>query len=104
MEHKQKPPYDKPVHDVSIYYNTPLYDLLNTKIISVNSYHHQGIKNLSDKLLPMAIADDGLVEAVYMPNKRFVWGIQWHPEFSYKSDENSRLIFEKFVEKSKVKR
>ena len=47
----------------------------------------------------MAVADDGIIEAVEMTDKKFVWGIQWHPEFSYKSDENSRLIFEEFVRK-----
>lgn len=45
----------------------------------------------------MAVADDGIIEAVEMTDKKFVWGIQWHPEFSYKSDENSRLNFEEFV-------
>ena len=103
LEHHQKPPYDKPVHDISIYRDTPLYELLNTEKISVNSYHHQAVNELSDKLLPMAKAEDGLTEAVYMPQKRFVWGIQWHPEFSYRSDENSRLIFERFVTETKNK-
>lgn len=97
FEHHQKPPYDKPIHEVLIYHDTPLYELLKIEKIAVNSYHHQAIKNLSDKLLPMAKTEDGLTEAAYMPQKRFVWGVQWHPEFSYQSDENSRLIFERFV-------
>ena len=103
MEHHQKSPYDKPVHDVEIIKNTPLYSVLEKDILPVNSYHHQAIKDLSDKLLPMAKAEDGLIEAVYMPNKRFVWGVQWHPEFLYKSDENSKLIFERFVAEAKNK-
>ena len=39
-----------------------------------------------------------LTEAVYMPGKRFLWAVQWHPEFSYKTDENSRKILRAFVE------
>ena len=97
LEHHQNPPYDKPIHNVSIIADTPLYELLQKDILAVNSYHHQAVKKLSDQLLPMAKADDGLIEAVYMPSKRFVWGIQWHPEFSYKGDENSAKIFYVFI-------
>lgn len=101
LEHHQKPPYDKPVHDVEIIKDTPLYSVLEKDILPVNSYHHQAIKDLSDKLLPMAKAPDGLIEAVYMPNKKFVWGVQWHPEFSYISDNDSKMIFAEFVRQSK---
>ena len=40
---------------------------------------------------------DGLVEAVYMPKKNYVWAVQWHPELSYQIDKYSRKIFESFV-------
>jgi len=42
------------------------------------------------------MADDGLVEAVYMPDRSYVWAVQWHPEF-YPKDEISRKIFLSFV-------
>ena len=45
-----------------------------------------------------AAACAGLVEAVWMPDKRFVWAVQWHPEFSHKVSEASREIFRAFVE------
>ena len=32
-----------------------------------------------------------------MPDRRFVWAVQWHPEFSYRAEENSRKIFAAFV-------
>ena len=41
--------------------------------------------------------EDGLIEAVCIPEKRFIWGIQWHPEFSYLVDESSRKIFLEFI-------
>ena len=95
-EHHQKPPYDVPVHELELMDNSGLFRLLNRKSLSVNSYHHQAIKEKARPLKIMAVADDGIIEAVEMTDKKFVWGIQWHPEFSYKSDENSRLIFEEF--------
>ena len=95
--HCQKPPYDIPVHDVTVAEDSPLYELLQKEHIAVNSYHHQGVRELSSKLKCMASAPDGLVEAVYAPDHKFLWAVQWHPEFSYETDENSRLIFREFV-------
>ena len=97
IEHHQSPPYDLPIHKVSIVENSPLYNLIGRNKMDVNSYHHQGIKKLSRKLSPMAYAEDELVEAVYMPNKKFVWAVQWHPEFSFKISEDSRKVFRAFV-------
>lgn len=99
--HRQQPPYDKPIHQVDITDNTPLHRVLGKDNIAVNSYHHQGIKKLSPELLPMAKAADGLIEAVYKPDKKFVWAVQWHPEFSYKDDENSKKIFSELVNQAK---
>ncbi len=46
----------------------------------MNSYHHQGIRELARRFKPMAHADDGLVEAYYDPKASFVVGLQFHPE------------------------
>lgn len=97
IEHHQKPPYDVPVHGVEIEEASPLYGILNTKKLMVNSYHHQAIKKISPHLLPMAYAEDQIIEGVYAPDKKFVWGVQWHPEFSFQKDENSRKILGAFV-------
>ena len=96
-EHHQTPPYDKPVHSVSILKDSPLFRLLNKETLSVNSYHHQAIRQKAESLKTMAVSGDGLVEAVEMPDKKFVWAVQWHPEFSHLVDENSRKIFSEFV-------
>ena len=95
--HHQKPPYDAPVHSVQIEADSPLHEALGAEQIRVNSCHHQGIDELAKGLRPMAKAEDGLIEAVQLPGKKFVWAVQWHPEFSWKTDENSRKIFRAFV-------
>jgi putative glutamine amidotransferase len=97
IEHHQTPPYYVPVHDVQIVKDSPLYDLIQNDILAVNSYHHQAIKKLSPKLAAMAFSQDGLIEAIYKPDNKFLWALQWHPEFSYKTDKNSKMIFELFV-------
>lgn len=96
-EHHQSPPYDVPVHSVNITPNTPLYDILGQSELRVNSYHHQAVKELSPKLAAMAYSEDGLVEGVYMPDKKYIMAVQWHPELSYLKDKNSMLIFESFI-------
>ena len=96
-EHHQKPPYDVPVHKVKLISDSKLYGLLRKDVIGVNSYHHQAVKEVAGTLKVMAISEDGLVEAVELPEKRFVWAVQWHPEFSYRVDDNSKLIFREFV-------
>lgn len=97
VEHHQKPPYDVQVHNVHIVENGPLFDLLGKEELSVNSYHHQAIKELAPDLCVMAKSTDGLIEAVYKPDQKFLWAVQWHPEFSYLSDQSSREIFRAFV-------
>ena len=96
-EHHQTPPYDVPVHTVTIKEDSSLFRLLNTGTLSVNSYHHQAIKQKADSLKTMALSEDGLIEAVEIEGKRFVWGLQWHPEFSHLKDDNSKKIFNEFV-------
>ena len=96
IDHHGKPPYDVPVHEVTVMEGTPLYELCG-KHMAVNSYHHQAIRVLAPGLKAMAVAEDGIIEAVYAPGT-FLWAVQFHPEFSYRKDKNCRRIFERFVQ------
>ncbi len=101
IEHHMTPPYDRTVHQVILEKESPLFSLFEKeKQVAVNSYHHQAIKDLGKKLKAMAVSEDGLIEAIYRPDKKFIWAVQWHPEFIYKKEENARKIFKKFVEAS----
>ena len=55
---------------------------------AVKSHHHQGLDRIGDGLVVTGRADDGEVEAVEVPGRRFALGVLWHPE----EDEESRLI------------
>lgn len=98
IDHHMTAPYDRTVHGVTIKPESPLRQLLGKTKLQVNSYHHQGICALGTGLKVMAVSDDGLVEGIYDPEKKFVWGVQWHPEFIYQKDEDARKIFHAFVE------
>ncbi len=98
VEHRMAAPYDRVVHTVALIGDTPLYRLLGTDTLGVNSSHHQAIKTLAPSLLPMALAPDGLTEAIYAPEKRFFWAVQWHPERLWVKDPQNRRLFAAFVD------
>ncbi len=65
--------------------------------IAVRSHHHQGVDRLGEGLVVSGwSADDDLVEAIELPERRFALGIIWHPE----EDEGSRVI-EALVEEAR---
>jgi putative glutamine amidotransferase len=55
---------------------------------AVKSHHHQGLGRIGDGFVISGRAEDGEVEAVEAPARRFALGVLWHPE----EDETSRLI------------
>ena len=95
IAHRQGKPYNAQTHKVVL--NGGLKSLLGQDTIDVNTLHHQAIKELGESLIPMATAPDGIIEAALMENKRFVWGVQWHPEYMFKTDPNSLAIFTHFI-------
>lgn len=98
VSHCMKSPYDRYWHKVSLMPDTPLSAMLKATTLRVNSYHHQGIRDLSFQLCPMAYSPDGLVEAFYHSSKKFTWRVQWHPEFLWQKDHAQRMIFQAFVD------
>ncbi len=72
--------YDTYRHPVTLVEGTPLRRWYGQSELSVNSYHHQGIRRLARRFKPMAFADDGLIEAYYDPKAEFLVGLQFHPE------------------------
>lgn len=54
--------------------------------------HHQAIGVLGRDLVITARSDDGVIEAVELPDHRFVVGVQWHPE-----ESRDRRLFDALV-------
>ena len=95
--HRQERPYDRPVHPVTVAEGTLLADILGPGVHPVNSLHHQAICRVAEPLEIAAAAPDGLTEAVFLPGKQFFLGVQWHPEFLFDADADSRRLFEAFA-------
>lgn len=98
FEHRNQEKYEKLTHGLTILKDSFLYDVIGEEKITVNSVHHQGIKELGKNLDVMAYSDDGLIEAVKANDADFVVAVQWHPE--WQSDEMiSKKIYYAFLDK-----
>ncbi len=98
--HRQPPPRDVPAHDVEIVQGSPLHELLKTEKLAVNSFHHQGVKTAAPGVTVMAVAEDGLAEAIAVNGKDFIWGVQWHPEHMFFRDGCEMALFRELVRRS----
>lgn len=94
-----EPPYNRITHPIRVVEGTPLAELPGLE--GVNSRHHQAILDLAPGLEVMAHASDGIIEAVRMPHKRFVWAVQWHPEAFWKEEGLHMELFRLLVEAAK---
>ena len=97
VKHTMERPYNRGVHKVNILKDSPLYKIIGVDELYVNSYHHQAIKDLAPGLVANAISEDGLTEAISMPNKKFAMAVQWHPEFLWKNSKENNLIIAEFI-------
>ncbi|MGQ9489366.1 MAG: gamma-glutamyl-gamma-aminobutyrate hydrolase family protein [Anaerolineae bacterium] len=89
--------WDRPTHRVHMAEGSLLARVLGAREVMTNSYHHQAVKRVADGFRPVAWADDGVVEGIEHPGRRFVLAVQWHPEGMFRSDPFARRIFEAFV-------
>ena len=87
----------EPVHQVVVNPDTTLARILGQGRHPVNSRHHQAVKDLGEGLVAAARADDGLIEAIEAPGRRFAVGVQWHPEDQVGAHPAQRRLFEEFA-------
>ncbi len=62
--------------------------VVGSELTEVKSAHHQGLEEIGEGVVSTGHADDGVVEAIELPDRRFAVGVLWHPE----EDERSRVV------------
>jgi putative glutamine amidotransferase len=94
------PKTDKAVntHTVRIEARSRLRRIFGKPEIWVNGKHHQALKDSAPGLAVTARARDGVIEAVEHPDKRYVVGVQWHPEGTWRDDAFSKKLFRSFLQ------
>ena len=86
-----------PAHRVTLTAGGLLASLAGAPEVKVNSLHSQGIDRPAVSLRIEAVAPDGQIEAVSLPEARFVVGVQWHPEYKAVDDPFSSALFSAFA-------
>jgi putative glutamine amidotransferase len=73
--------FDGAEHDVQLGEGTLARRVAGEARHATRSHHHQGVDRLGEGLLVSGTAVmDGLPEAIELPDRGFVLGVQWHPE------------------------
>ncbi|MFN6944709.1 MAG: gamma-glutamyl-gamma-aminobutyrate hydrolase family protein [Cytophagaceae bacterium] len=70
-----------PVKEVRIDQTSKLGIILNVGKSKVNALHHQAVKEPGQSIRVTAVEDNGIVQAIETNDKRFIIGVQWHPEY-----------------------
>jgi putative glutamine amidotransferase len=94
-------PREHIAHPVSVEEESRLARLLGAPIVSVNSRHHQAVKDVAPGLSVAAHAPDGVIEALELPAHPFALAVQWHPE-NLQHRPEMRALFERFVEAARM--
>lgn len=68
--------------------------------VNASCYHHQAIDRLGDGVTPIALAHDGVVEAVTYDSAGWAFGVQWHPEDNWDTEPGNLAIVKAFVDAS----
>lgn len=84
-------------HSIRIEAGTRLFKILGRQKLSVNSTHHQSVKEPGRSLVINAVAADGVIEGIESIKHEFVLGVQWHPEVLAPRREIHRRLFSSFV-------
>jgi len=97
LKHLDPRHYDTYRHEVAVVHGSPLAKWYRRTKMRVNSYHHQGIRELAPCLRAMAHSNDGLIEAYHLPGKAFLVGLQFHPERMLKEHAGNLRVWQAFA-------
>jgi putative glutamine amidotransferase len=85
-------------HSVTIEADSRLAGVLGGVEFGVNSAHHQSVRSPGEGLRVVARSEDGVVEALEIPDHPFCLSVQWHPEAMLKVNPTMEPLFRAFVQ------
>jgi putative glutamine amidotransferase len=81
-----------PSHSISVMAESPL-SVAGRELV-VNSYHHQSIDRLGHGVEVAAVAEDGVIEAIWVPDApALCLGVQWELQEEWRDDARQRGVF-----------
>jgi putative glutamine amidotransferase len=99
LKHRQDTPKWQPTHEVEVSDGSYIAGVMGRDLVKVNSYHHQGIKDLAEGLVVTGRSSDGVIEAVEAGDlsQRWLLGVQWHAEAMRGAGPQQERLFEAHV-------
>ena len=96
---------DKPfdlVHEAALTPGSLVSNICKTRVLGVNSTHHQGVLQPAEPFTATARSSDGMVEAMELKSEcaalaPFLLSLQFHPERLVRKHARYRAIFKTFV-------
>lgn len=90
-------------HSINILTNSKLFEIISEENITVNSFHHQCIKELGKGLVAVAKDSTGIIEAIeYSDRQAMTLGVQWHPETLIGRFDVQNNIFKSLIASAKI--
>lgn len=101
LEHHPEAERSARVHPVNVDEGSLTERAIGARTLSVNSLHHQSVRDVAPGLRVTALAPDGVVEALESAGDEWwVLAVQWHPEEMNDSPEPwDRGIFRAFADR-----
>ena len=99
LKHRQDTPKWQPTHEVRVSEGSYIAEVMGRESVKVNSYHHQGIRDLAEGLIVTGRSSDGVIEAVEAEDlsERWLLGVQWHAEAMRGAGPQQESLFEAHV-------
>ncbi len=97
LPHRSELPIGCTQHSVKISSPSRLQQALQVSETTVTSWHHQAIDQPATDWQVVAIAEDGVIEAIEHKNHPWAVAVQWHPELSPEC-EAQQSLFKAFVQ------
>lgn len=103
IDHLDAQPAELTAHAVNITPGSMLHKTLGVEHLHVNTAHKEALKDGLEGLTINAVAPDGVIEGIEIPNQRFCLGVQWHPEFFASDGDPNFNLFTALVAAAKAK-
>jgi putative glutamine amidotransferase len=104
LKHRQAIHKWQPTHEVEVREGSYIAEVMGREVVKVNSYHHQGIKDLAEGLVATGRSTDGVVEAVEAKefSERWLLGVQWHAEAMRGAGPQQKSLFQAHVSAAEI--
>jgi putative glutamine amidotransferase len=101
IDHLNEKPAEEIAHKVKVTKGTLLESIVGVAEFGVNTAHREALVNVAAGVIVNAVAEDGAIEGIELPEYKFALGVQWHPEFFAKDGDPSFKLFQALVREAR---